>query len=255
MPKSLQLKLIIFSFLVGLIFGQSNYSLAEDDNLYKKIENIEIVTKSGSQKLSDIYSDSPLIIGLIFTRCSGICYPSLINLKENIESINTDKEYRILIISFDKRDSVKQMDLMAESYDLNNDSKWIFAVSKDLDLLTKSIAFEFTWDSVTQQFEHEAMLVGIDNEGIIKQKLIGMRDRYAMISMISTINSGFYPSRPLPSQNALFSCFEYDPEKGEYKIGIGLYLIVMPFFLTIFIVFIISSPLVRAKDVKTINNI
>lgn len=234
-------------FIIGVLACSATYSQtvnnvsAEEANVYQKIADVTLNVNEKEVKLSDLYHQSPLIIAQVFSRCSGICTPYLIQLKENLWQVRQQKQYRVLVFSFDPRDSEKDMLRLAKSYSLDKDSSWIFATTEQIELLNHSIGFQIYWDNNRFQYEHGVLLTGISKEGIIKRKLIGMRDAEAIGGMINEINETFVPSYPLPSQNSIFSCFNYDPASGKSKPGIGLFIMLMPILLSFLLVLFLGS--------------
>lgn len=215
-------------------------ALSEEENIYQKIANVAITVKGREYPLSAFYSKNPIIIAQIFTRCTGICMPFLLQLKTNLQFIQTGKSYKILVLSFDPRDSESDMQQLAETFSLQNDSNWIFATTDEIETLNNSTGFRALWDSSSLQYSHEALLTGINSEGIIKKKLIGMKNREAISNLISEINHGFIPSYSIPGQNSMLNCFNYDPVSGKNKPGIGFLIMAVPALATFLLVLLLG---------------
>ena len=173
-------KSIVFTFLIfSLIFvsGAQSQELSdefkEESNIYEKVYDAPLAI-NGEKELdfSQLYAKKPVLLALIFTRCAGICNPFLIQLKENLQFKNGPKNFNVLVLSFDPRDSHEDMDLLCTRLGLENNEQWIFSTSGDIEQLTESVGFYPVWDSTRSQFDHDAMLVGINTEGYITKKLI-----------------------------------------------------------------------------------
>lgn len=223
--------------ILGCCFGIEATAIAEnrldpEENIYQKIADVSLEIEGEQVQLSTLYRQQPLIIAQIFTRCSGICTPYIIQLKESLRQINSEKPYKVLVFSFDPRDQGQDMLHLSERYQLQNDTNWIFATTDQIEVLTNSIGFTSDWDETRQEFEHEALLTGINKMGIIKKKVIGMNNIRGLTALIHENNNGFEPSYPLPGKNSFLSCFDYDPETGKTKPGVGLLLILVPGVLT-----------------------
>jgi hypothetical protein len=132
------------------------------------------------------------------------------------------------------------MDFLAKKFGLNNDNQWTFAVTDNIENLNKSVGFDPVWDSVQNQYDHDALLVGINKEGYITKKLIGLRDEHELELLINSINNVFAPTYRLPNQNQLFSCFNYNPKTGKNTPGLGLLFIALPAVITLLMLFSIS---------------
>jgi cytochrome oxidase Cu insertion factor (SCO1/SenC/PrrC family) len=80
---------ILLSYISELYAQPPAYNLDEETNIYKPVADIKVITEKGNINLSEIYSEQPVIIALVSTRCTGVCNPFLIRLKENIAFINS----------------------------------------------------------------------------------------------------------------------------------------------------------------------
>jgi hypothetical protein len=132
------------------------------------------------------------------------------------------------------------MDFLAKRLGLENDKQWTFAVTDNIDNLNKSIGFDPVWDSTQKQYDHDALLVGINKEGYITKKLIGLRDEHELELLFNSMNNDFAPTYRLPYKNQLFSCFNYNPKTGKNTPGLGLLFIALPAIITLFMLFSIS---------------
>lgn len=227
--------LVIFSNVV-LCSTKSAYSFSEEQKLFKPIANVEVRTSKKKIKLSDIYDKSPVILVLVFTRCTGICNPLLSNVQENIRQQQSHNEkYKVLVVSFDSRDSISDMLQLEKRYNLEQDKQWIFATTNQIEALNTSVGFNPLWDSTLQQFDHEALVVGVNGNGYIVKKLNGLRASSDFRSLIKEINSEFVLSYPLPQKNMFFSCFTYDPATGKKKISVGMLVMLLPVALTLIV--------------------
>ena len=77
----------MISFVSTNVKGQIAYSgWKEEDRIYSKVFDAPL---SGKQlrkgtTLYQVTSQKPTVLALIFTRCTGVCNPFLLELKENI---------------------------------------------------------------------------------------------------------------------------------------------------------------------------
>lgn len=210
------------------------YSTKEEVNIYKRVYDAPIETIKGEQtSLLRLTEREPLIVALIFTRCSNICYPFLLRLKEDLQFGNPRGRFNVAVVSFDPRDSKEDMERMAKGFGLDREPDWIFGITKEIDSLIRSIGFDILWDEARQQFDHDALLVGLNKDGRISKKLIGIRNTKDLNLLVSSINNVYAPTYRLPGQNLLFSCFNYDPETGKTTPGTGLLFLALPAVLTL----------------------
>ncbi len=236
-------KSIVFTFLIfSLIFvtdvQSQNLSdeFKEESNIYEKVYDAPLKVGEEELDFSQLFARKPVLLALIFTRCAGICNPFLIQLKENLQFKSNTENFNVLVLSFDPRDSRDDMELLCTRLGLENNEQWIFATTGEIDQLTESVGFYPVWDSTRSQFDHDAMLVGINTEGYITKKLIGLRNKPDLAQMINSVNNVFSASYRLPGKSQLFSCFNYNPETGKNTPGLGLLVLTLPAVLTLFLV-------------------
>lgn len=238
MFKSIVFACLIFSFVFATDAQSQEPSdgFKEEFNIYEKVYDAPLKIKEEELDFSQLYAKKPVLLALIFTGCAGICNPFLIQLKENLQFKSNTDNFNVLVLSFDPRDSRDDMDLLCSRLGLENNKQWLFATSGEIKQLTESVGFYPVWDSTRSQFDHDAMLVGINTEGYITKKLIGLRNKPDLALMINSVNNIYSASYRLPGKSQLFSCFNYNPETGKNTPGLGLLVLTLPAVLTLFLV-------------------
>lgn len=234
---------VFISFLICFLYpflvsSTNTYNFSEEKKIFTKVEELELFTLEGNFDISTLYEKSPLIVLPIFSRCSGVCYPLLQQLIDALKTNNPSQEYRILVISFDPQDSLAQLKQISEAYGLSKNEKWIFATSPDAINWLASAGFHPKWDSSRQQFDHDALIMGINENGYIVKKLIGMERMSELKGMFKAIHNEFILSYPLPQSNTIFSCFNFNPVTGKKTFSWGIVILILPALITTsFIVF------------------
>jgi cytochrome oxidase Cu insertion factor (SCO1/SenC/PrrC family) len=90
---------------------------------------------------------------MIFARCGGVCSPFLRSLNSAISDAGgLGADYRVVVLSFDPRDGVLDMEMMAKELGVKSNRNWIFAVasSPDIERLATATGFWFQWDRAGQ---------------------------------------------------------------------------------------------------------
>lgn len=216
-------------------------AFSEEAGLYTTITDVPLATSAGPVMLSELYGKKPLLVALVFTRCSGICSPFLSGLADQMRALAPGPGFRVLVVSFDPRDSLPDMERYGRQFQLRSDDRWLFATTGQIDALTASLGFRASWDSTRQQFDHEALLAGVNDRGRITRKMAGLRDRADLASMLRSLRGEFIPSYPLPGTERLLSCFTFDPVTGERKLSYGMLVLLVPAVLTLFLVLVLAS--------------
>lgn len=234
MFKNIVLFLLISSCIYSTSAQSPSTALKEETNIYEKVYDAPLyVSGQGAAVFNELYDRQPVILALVFTRCSGVCNPFLIKLKETLQFGQNDKTpFQVLVLSFDPRDTPEDMKRLAQNLELHENPQWKFATTDSIAPLIHSVGFAPVWDSLRQQYDHDALLAGINKEGYITKKLIGLRERGDLKLLIESINNVFVPTYRLPNQSTLFSCFNYDPVSGKNKPGLGLIFLALPAVIT-----------------------
>ncbi|HAH56580.1 MAG: hypothetical protein KUL83_06165 [Lentimicrobium sp.] len=248
MFKNIVLLLLIFGFCNFADAQTTSTALKEETNIYERVYDAPLqVVGQESATFDELYAQRPVILALIFTRCTGICNPFLVKLKESLQFKDGDDSFRVMVLSFDPRDNLSDMHRLAQNLGLEENEQWAFAITDSISELTQSVGFDPVWDSARRQFDHDALLVGINREGYITKKLIGLRERGDLDLLTGSINNVFVPTYRLQNQNMLFSCFNYDPVTGKNKPGLGLIFLALPAVLTASLLISISILVRRSR--------
>lgn len=233
-----------------MAYCQSSAGWKEEVNVYNKIYDAPIrLVNAEKTSIYKLAEKKPLIIALVFTRCYGICTPLLLNVKESLQYNQDETKFSVLVLSFDRRDQLKDMQQMKNLFHLNTNTNWNFAITDSISRLIASVGFNPVWNEKIKQFEHDALLVGVNSQGYITKKLIGLRSEKDLSMMISSINNNFTPTYRLPGKSALLSCFNYNPVTGKNTPGLGLLLIALPAILSILVLIVINKLVHRSTEI------
>lgn len=204
--------------------------------MYQKIADVMLKVDDRPVRLSSLYRDRPVILAQVFATCSGVCAPSLLTLRDHLEQLGDDLPYTVLVVSFDPRDTSADLLRFAARLSVDHQPHWIFATTQQIDLLTASAGFTATWDPARRQYDHDALLTGVNRQGIIKKKLLGLREASAIGQMLREINDQFTAAYALPSANTLFSCFSYNAATGKNHVGSGFLVMLVPALATLVLI-------------------
>ncbi|RMD95093.1 MAG: SCO family protein [Calditrichaeota bacterium] len=208
----------------------------EDYYIYHTIPDAVIQTQKGKITLYQLLKEGPLLFTMVYTRCGGVCYPFIFSLKKAVNRVGgLGKDYQILVISFDPMDTPQTMRAMAQAEGLADNENWIFGTTsqESIKQVASSIGYWAKWDSTRKQYDHPAVLIGLNKKGKILRFLVGASvPPVRLAEVINEIRGKFIPSYPLPRKNVIFSCFQYDPEKG-IRLDWGFLLLLLPGIITL----------------------
>jgi protein SCO1 len=211
--------------------GTSKQPPSEERYIYGQVPDIQIQTEGASPiHLSAIWQVKPVLLTMVFTRCAGVCSPFLHSLKSAVsEAGGLGTDFRVLVLSFDPKDTVADMDMMADSLGVKSNRNWIFGIAlpSDIRRVAAATGFWFQWDQPTQQYDHPAVVVTIDRGKVVRM-LVGATVPQASLSeVVQELRGKFVASYALPGKVA-FRCFEYDPASGRYSLNWGVLLMILP---------------------------
>jgi protein SCO1/2 len=213
-------------------FGSpSNEPPNEDRYVYRQVPDIQIKTTSGPEtSLSAFWQQKPVLLTMIFTRCAGVCSPFLHSLKSAAaDAGGLGKDYRVLVLSFDPKDTVADMHVMADSIGVRSDPDWIFGVASpsDIQQLAAASGFWFRWDASIQQYDHPSLVVAVDRGRVVRMLAGATVPSASLREVVQEMRGKFVASYAIAGKVA-FRCFEYDPQSGRYSLDWGVLLMLLP---------------------------
>ena len=225
--------LLVLAFPLNAQRSATPASGLPDEGRYANLPFPDIVAHSLQTprlQLSDIWREKPVLLTLVFTRCAGICSPFLMSLKSAVDAIGgAGGDYRMLVLSFDPRDTPADMAALAGHIGVSGNGDWIFGTSTaaEIERVAKATGFWFQWDTERGQFDHPAMLVGVRAGRIARLLVGGIVLPVRLKEVVDELRGEFVPAYPLPGR-ALFRCFQYDPAVRRFKPDWGFLLLLLP---------------------------
>lgn len=180
--------------------------------------------------LSKLWSERPLLLALVFTRCAGVCSPLLASLHAAEASVGgAGTDYRTVVLSFDPRDRTQDMASLADRLGADARAGWTFGVASEPEVraLARSVGFWFRWDEPTRQFDHPALLVAVDRGRVVRLLVGGAVEPARLLEVVRELRGEFVPTYPLPGR-VLFRCFQYDAKTGRARLDWGFLLLLVP---------------------------
>ncbi|MEM7198889.1 MAG: SCO family protein [Planctomycetota bacterium] len=192
--------------------------------------------------LALVWAQKPVVLALVFSRCSGICSPFLRSAREAVRGVpGAGLDYTVVAVSIDPDDTPERMAAMAKGLELSNDPGWIFATTDAASIrpLADAVGFDYRWVPERQQFEHPAALIGIKDGRCARILTGGQVTRARLAELVTELRGGFVSVYP-GTTNVLFRCFDYDPVRG-FEFGWGMLVLVAPTALGLALVLLIFA--------------
>lgn len=176
-------------------------------------------------RLKDYFGKGrPVILNFVYYRCPMLCPMVLEGTTTALTQLkfNIGKEFDVLTVSIDPRDSAEDAAAMKEKYirrygRLDSATGWHFLTAHEtaIKTLTDAVGFQYAYESRTDQFAHGAALLVLTPDGRTSRYFYGFeykpRDlRLALVEAsagkVGTVTDQF-----------LLLCFHYDPTTGKYS--------------------------------------
>lgn len=180
--------------------------------------------ESGAERpLGQFFHGRPVVLSLVYYECPMLCTLSLNGLVSalSVLSMNPGKDFEILTVSFDPKETSAQATLRKKAYlgryhRAGAEEGWHFLTGdrQSLEKLTKAVGFRYSWDEETRQFAHGTGLVVLTPDGVISRYLYGIE--YAPKDLrLALVESG-QGRLGSPVDSFLLACYRYDPAHGRY---------------------------------------
>lgn len=185
-------------------------------------------------KLGDMFG-KPVILVLSYYTCEGACSTANIRLKESISAIvgkKISKDYRVITISFDKRDNLNTLRAFYERLELPAEMKsdwgtFLMKNKDDIERLTSSIGFKFFWSPADSMFLHPNVYVFISPDGRIVRYLYGgaMDGRDVELALAETAIGKVARSKVEDMIDIfLIACYSYNFKEGKYTLNYPVFI-------------------------------
>lgn len=224
--------LVLLSFLTVAMSTPSSYQTTQKDffdagylkieeskYLGKEIEDINLILPEGKKKLSDFVGNSPLILIPAYYTCGGSCPVLIGRLVNKLSGIQED--YRVLVVSFDKRDTLETLKVFVDRLPGEKLSKWKFALieAADINKFKESTGFNFFYSERDKSFVHPTVSIFLSPDGIITRYLYGVNpsETDLRLSILDAKREFIKPNEVV--KLALLACYTYDPNRSKYVIN------------------------------------
>jgi protein SCO1/2 len=200
--------------------------------------------------LGDYFGDhKPAVLVMAYYTCPMLCNLVLNGVSNAIGGMPLEpgKDYRVLTVSIDPRDSVALAAAKKENYltDLDRkgaDATWTFFVTSadESKRLADAVGFKYHYVPERKEYAHPAVITVLSPDGVITRYLYGVefnpRDLRLALVEASEGKIGTTVDR------ILLYCYHYDPDAGGYtllafnvmKLGGIVTLVLLGLFLGIF---------------------
>lgn len=201
-----------------------------DQHLNQQIPlDLNFIDENGQPvKLGQYFGQKPVIITMVYFTCPMLCSQVLSGLTYTLNgmpSFNVGREFNIVTVSFDPRDTSQAAMENKERYlkryrRPGSDQGWHFLVGKkdQIDALAQALGFRYTWDPENEQFAHASGIMLLTPDGHIAQYYYGIEydPRFVHLGLVEASKGkiGSFVDQ------ILLYCYHYDPRQGRYGAAI-----------------------------------
>lgn len=201
-----------------------------DQHLNQQIPlDLNFIDENGQPvKLGQYFGQKPVIITMVYFTCPMLCSQVLSGLTYTLNgmpSFNVGREFNIVTVSFDPRDTAQAAMENKERYlkryrRAGSDQGWHFLVGKkdQIDALAQALGFRYAWDPENEQFAHASGIMLLTPDGHIAQYYYGIEydPRFVHLGLVEASKGkiGSFVDQ------ILLYCYHYDPRQGRYGAAI-----------------------------------
>jgi len=198
-------------------------------------------------RLGEYFGTKPVILSLAYYECPMLCSLVLNGLASALGVLSFDigKEFDVVTISFDPRDTAEQAAVKKRTYvqrypRTGAETGWHFltGAAPSIERVAKAVGFRYAYDSEQKQFAHAAGIMVLTPEGRLARYFYGIEysPRDLRLGLIEAAERRIGS----PVDQILLYCFQYDPHTGRYgaviinivRLGGAATLVVLGAFIT-----------------------
>lgn len=186
-------------------------------------KDIPLVDQDGqSVKLGDYFDGKrPVVLALAYYECPMLCSMVLKGVLDAIKPLrwSAGEEYRVVVVSFDPRDTAERATLKRGNY-LDAYGRKVgprgfdFLIGKEADVrkIADAVGFSYRWDAREKQYAHAAASFILTPGGRISRTLYGLAFPDMRLALLEASEGKI----GTVIDKVLLFCFHYDPASRGY---------------------------------------
>lgn len=191
--------------------------------------DLEFTNEKGEKvQLKDYFGEKPVILTCVYYRCPMLCTQVLNGVLKSTNAMSLDmaKDYTVLSISIDPRETTEMAAAKKETYVKSYrrpgaQEGWHFFTGSEESIaaLTKAVGFRYRYDEESDQYLHASGIVVLTPTGRISRYHYGIDypPRDLRLSLVESSQNRIGS----PVDQILLLCFHYDPKTGKYGLVIS----------------------------------
>jgi protein SCO1/2 len=217
-------------------------------------------------KLGDYFGKKPLILNLVYYKCTMLCGEALAGLNGAMKMIKFDvgKEFEVVTVSFNPKETTadaaaKKAEFIKRYGRPGAAAGWHFLTGspESINALTKAVGFQYQYDAARNQYAHATAIMVLTPQGHISRYFYGV-DFPPKDLRMGLVEASHEKIGNAVDQVLLY-CYHYDPATGKYgavvtnmlKLGGGLTIVLLGGLLLILFRLERSAPRRAWDDTKS----
>jgi protein SCO1/2 len=177
-------------------------------------------------RLGNYFGTTPTVLVFSYYGCSTLCPTVISNLAARLDGAGliADKQYQVLAVSIDPRDSpslaTAKKAIYLEHALPAQTAAWHLLTGDEssISALTRAAGFRYAWDEASQQYAHHAGIVLVTPDGVVSHYFFGFDFTPAELrDALADAGTGHITSSV---ERLLLLCFHFDPATGKYSLAI-----------------------------------
>ncbi len=225
----------------GLPQGSPMQSASKSDGTPKILRDIGIEQRLNAQapldiefkdetgktvQLAQYFTNKPVVLALVYYQCPMLCHQVLGGLESSakaIPSLSVGKDFEVVAVSFDARETPEQAMQQKEKYLAmyerpHTHAGWHFLTGEQtaIDRLTEAVGFKYEFDRETNQFAHAGGIMVLTPEGKLSRYFYGIE--YSPKDLRFGLIEASQNRIGSVVDQVLLYCYHYDPMTGKYGV-------------------------------------
>ena len=174
-------------------------------------------------KLGDYFGKKPLILNLVYYRCTMLCGEVLAGMSSSMKLVKYDigKEFDVVTVSFNPQETTaeaaaKKKEMLQRYGRPGAASGWHFLTGSaaSINALTSAVGFQYQYDAAKNQYAHATAIMVLTPQGRISRYFYGVDFPPKDLRMGLVEASQGKIGNPI--DQVLLYCYHYDPATGKY---------------------------------------
>lgn len=175
-------------------------------------------------ELKQYFGKKPVILAMVYYQCPMLCsevQSHLAGALTGISRFTIGRDYDVVTVSFDPRDTPKDAATNKKSYmsryrRAGAEQGWHFLTGKQdqIDALASAVGFHYKWDPESKQFAHGSGIMLLTPDGRLAQYYYGI-EYFPRDIQMGLIEASQGKIGNVVDQVLLY-CYHYDPAQGRY---------------------------------------